>query len=71
MDNIMLIGLSKLPLRMNMYVHSCLACVSLCCSAVDWQPVKGVPDIDNEWDEMSESYMTVDQINAFGYKHSI
>ncbi|MED6295250.1 hypothetical protein CHARACLAT_029711 [Characodon lateralis] len=38
-----LIGLSKLPLDVNECVHGCLSCMSLCCPAMDWQPVQGVP----------------------------
>ncbi|MEQ2279483.1 hypothetical protein AMECASPLE_009967 [Ameca splendens] len=37
------IGSAKLPLCMNRCVHSCLSCVSLCCPAMDWRPVQGVP----------------------------
>ncbi|MEQ2300409.1 hypothetical protein AMECASPLE_025137 [Ameca splendens] len=38
-----LINLSKLPLGVIWCVHGCLPCVSLCCPALDWRRVQGVP----------------------------
>ncbi|MEQ2279319.1 hypothetical protein AMECASPLE_008171 [Ameca splendens] len=36
-------SLSQLPLGVNGFVHVCLSCVSLCCPAMDWRSVQGVP----------------------------
>ncbi|MEQ2293848.1 hypothetical protein AMECASPLE_037674 [Ameca splendens] len=38
-----LIGLSTLPLGVNEWVRDCLSCMSLCCPAIDWRRVQGVP----------------------------
>ncbi|MEQ2245881.1 hypothetical protein ILYODFUR_032560 [Ilyodon furcidens] len=38
-----LIDLSTLPLGVNECVHGCLSCVCLCCPAMDWRPLQGVP----------------------------
>ncbi|MEQ2309352.1 hypothetical protein AMECASPLE_037727 [Ameca splendens] len=37
-----LIGFYKLALDVDVCVHSCLCCMSLCCPAMDWRPVQGV-----------------------------
>ncbi|MEQ2222630.1 hypothetical protein ILYODFUR_028305 [Ilyodon furcidens] len=38
-----LVGLSKLALGVNGYVHGCLSCMSLRCPVIDWRPVQSVP----------------------------